>query len=97
MRLPTRFKSYALVKVPTCYQRCNLNFEPRLNESCNTTERDCMGCNRKLARLRALEDAIDIARRTPIAVDYVISIERQATDFSVFKKGIDGRETMASR
>lgn len=33
MRLPTRFKSYALVKDPTCHQRCNLNFEPRLNES----------------------------------------------------------------
>jgi hypothetical protein len=56
-----------------------------------------MGCNRKLARLRALEDAIDIARRTPIAVDYVISIGQQATDFSVFNKGIDGRETIASR
>ena len=50
-----------------------------------------MGCSRKLARLRAVEGAIDIARRTPIAVDYVIPIGQQATDFSVFKKGIDGR------
>ena len=70
---------------------------PRAKSGLMRATKSCMGCNRKLARLRALEDAIDIARRTPIAVDYVISIGQQATDFSVFKKGIDGRETIASR
>jgi hypothetical protein len=40
------------------------------------------GLDWKLARFRALEDAIDIRRRAPKIIDQVISIEQQAADCS---------------
>ena len=40
------------------------------------------GLDRKLARLRALEDAIGIGRRAPKIIDQVISVGQQAAEFS---------------
>ena len=55
------------------------------------------GLDRKLARLRALEDAIGIGRRAPKIIEQVISVGQQAADFSEETERIDGRETVASR
>src|SRR5215470_1263689 len=41
------------------------------------------GLDRELARLLALEDAVDVAGRPPIIIEHVISIGQEATDFSV--------------
>src|SRR5262249_55826474 len=51
----------------------------------------------KLARHRALEDAIGIDRCAPILIDQVISVGQQAAKFSEGTGGIDGRETVPSR
>ena len=53
--------------------------------------------NGKLARLRALEDAIGVGCCTPIIVDEIISVGQQATDFSVEPVRIDCREAVARR
>src|SRR5262245_54484523 len=54
------------------------------------------GLDRKLARLLALEDAVDVAGRPPIIIEHVISVGQEATDFSVQTVWIDGRETVAN-
>jgi hypothetical protein len=54
------------------------------------------GLDRKLARLRALEDAIGVGRCLPIRIELVNSIGQQAADFSEDSARIDGRETGAS-
>src|SRR4029077_13951857 len=40
------------------------------------------GLDGKLARLRTLEDAIDVGRRAPIVIRRVISVGQHATGFS---------------
>ena len=55
------------------------------------------GLDGKLARLRALEDAIGIGRRAPKIIEQVISVGQQAAEFSEETERIDGRETVASR
>ena len=65
----------------------------RLITSSNLTR----GLDGKLARLRALEDAIDIGRRAPKIIDLVISVGQQAADFSEQTVRIDGREAVARR
>ena len=55
------------------------------------------GLDGKLARLRALEDAIGIGRRAPKIIDQVTSVGQQAAEFSEETERIDGRETVASR
>src|SRR5713226_4559923 len=55
------------------------------------------GLNGKLARLRALEDAIGIGRRAPKIVGLVSSVGQQAAEFSEETDRIDGREPIASR
>ena len=55
------------------------------------------GLDGKLARLLALEDAIDIGRRAPKIIGQVNSVGQQAADFSEETERIDGRETIASR
>jgi hypothetical protein len=50
--------------------------------------------DRKLARLRAFEDAVGIRRRAPIIVENVICIGQQAADFSEETVWINGRETV---
>ena len=54
------------------------------------------GLDGKLARLRALEDAIGIGRRAPKIIEPVISVGQQAAEFSEETERIDGRETVAS-
>ena len=49
------------------------------------------GLDGKLARLRALEDAIGIARRAPIIIEQVISVGQQAAEFSE-DNGTDRRQ-----
>jgi hypothetical protein len=51
----------------------------------------------KLARIRALENAIDIRRRTPKIIGSVNAVGQQAANFSEETEWIDGRETIASR
>jgi hypothetical protein len=46
----------------------------------------------KLARLRALEDAIGIGRHAPKIIKPVISVGQQATEFSHETERIDGRD-----
>ena len=65
----------------------------RLITSSNLTGR----LDRKLARLRALEDAIGIGRRAPKIIEQVNSVGQQAAEFSEETERIDGRETVASR
>ena len=55
------------------------------------------GLDRKIARFRALEDTIDIGRRTPKIVDENRTVGDQAAEFSKETERIDGRETVASR
>src|SRR5262249_59040992 len=55
------------------------------------------GLDRKLARLRTLEDAIGIGRREPKIIDQVTSVGQQAAEFSEETGRIDGRETVARR
>jgi hypothetical protein len=50
----------------------------------------------KLARLRALQDAIGIGRRAPKIIEPVKSVGQQAAEFSELTVRIDGRETVAS-
>jgi hypothetical protein len=50
------------------------------------------GLDGKLARLRALEDAIDIGRRAPKIIGQVISVGQQAAECSEITVRIDGRE-----
>src|SRR5262245_13445966 len=52
--------------------------------------------NGKLARLLALEDAIDIACGAPIRSELVNSVGQQAAEFSEGTARIDGREAEAS-
>jgi hypothetical protein len=52
------------------------------------------GLDGQLARLRALEDAIDVGRRAPMVIRRVISVGEQATDFSELMERI-GREPLA--
>src|SRR5262245_18693634 len=54
------------------------------------------GLDGKLARLRALEDEIGIARRAPKIIGLVRSIGQQAAEFSPETIWIDGRQTVAS-
>src|SRR5262249_57480781 len=54
------------------------------------------GLDRKLARLLALEDAVDVAGCQPIIIEHVISVGQEATDFSVKTVWIDGWGTVAS-
>ena len=49
------------------------------------------GLDGKLARLRALEDAIDICRRAAVPVDQIRPVGDQATDFSELIERIDSR------
>src|SRR5262245_17477061 len=51
----------------------------------------------KLARLVALEDAIDIGCRLPYLIERVTSVGQQAADLSEVTERIDGREAVASR
>src|SRR5262245_25412124 len=53
------------------------------------------GLDGKLARLFALEDAIDIGCRSPIRIDLVNSVGQQAAEFSEGSARIDSRETGA--
>src|SRR5262245_17664261 len=55
------------------------------------------GLDRKLARLRTLEDAIGIGRREPKIIDQVTTVGQQAAEFSEETGRIDGRETVARR
>src|SRR6478609_9010847 len=55
------------------------------------------GLDRKLGRLRILEDAIGIGRRAPKIIDQVTSVGQQAAEFSEGTDRIDGRETVARR
>src|ERR1700738_4334166 len=55
------------------------------------------GLDRKLARLRLLEDAIGIGRRAPKIIDQVTSVGQQAAGISEYPVRIDGRETVARR
>jgi class 3 adenylate cyclase len=50
----------------------------------------------KLARLRALEDAIDVRRGAPIRIELVNSVGQQAAEFSEDSARIDGRKAVAS-
>jgi hypothetical protein len=50
----------------------------------------------KLARVRALEDAIGIDRRAPKLAERVNSVGQQAADFSEETGPLDGRDTVAS-
>ena len=45
------------------------------------------GLDRKVGRLRALEDAIGIGRRASIIIDRVVSVGQQAAKFSEETKG----------
>ena len=56
----------------------------------------CRRLNRQLARLLALEDAIDVARRAPEVVDLLISVGQEAPGPGERTERIDGRETMTS-
>ena len=49
------------------------------------------GLDGKLARLRALEDAIGIGRCAPKIIGQVKSVGQQAADFSEETERIDGR------
>src|ERR1700730_14481111 len=51
----------------------------------------------KLGWLVALENAIDICRRTPKIIGPVHAVGQQAANFSEETEWIDGRETVASR
>jgi hypothetical protein len=55
------------------------------------------GLHRKLARLRALVDAIGLGRRAPKIIDQIISIGQQAAAIHKRPKRINGGETVASR
>src|SRR5262245_59573531 len=55
------------------------------------------GLDRKLARLRILEDAIGIGRRAPKIIDQVTSVGQQAAELSEGTGRVDGRETVARR
>src|SRR6478672_170852 len=55
------------------------------------------GLDRKLTRLRILEDAIGIGRRAPKIIDQVTSVGQQAAEFSEDTGRIDGRKTVARR
>src|SRR5262249_49159327 len=54
------------------------------------------GLDWKLARLRALEDLIDVGRRAPIIIELVNSVGQQAAEFSELSARIDGGEAVAS-
>ena len=49
--------------------------------------------HRKIGRYLALEDAIDIGRRSPKIIGQVNAVGQQAADFSEETERIDGRET----
>src|SRR5262249_46258441 len=51
----------------------------------------------KLARLLALEDAIDTGCCVPYLIERVTSVGQQAADLSEVTERIDGREAVASR
>jgi hypothetical protein len=55
------------------------------------------GLDGKLARLRALEDAIGIGRGAPEIMDQVSSVGQQPAEFSEETERIDGREAVACR
>ena len=55
------------------------------------------GLDGKLARLRALEDAIGIGRRAPKTIGQVNSVGQQPADSSEETVRIDDRKTIASR
>src|SRR5713226_4812163 len=55
------------------------------------------GLDGKLARRRALEDAIGIGRRAPKSTELVISVGHQAAEFSEETARIGSRKTVASR
>src|SRR5215470_5890299 len=54
------------------------------------------GLDGKLARLRALEDSVDITGRAPIIIELVNSVGQQAAEFSEDSARIDSREAVAS-
>ena len=51
----------------------------------------------KLARFRALKDAIGIGRRAPEIMDQISSVRQQAAGLSEVSERIDGREAVACR
>ena len=53
--------------------------------------------HRKLGRLLALEDAIDVARGAPIEIDRVGPIGQQAALDGLATDRVDGREAVACR
>ena len=83
----------ALLEQQTALSRPSALAVLRLITSSNLTG----GLDGKLARLRALEDAIGIRRRAPIIIEEIISVGQQAAEFSEETERIDSRETVASR